>query len=319
MKEQKKPEPVLDELWRRWKEGDEFVPGETKRKSGKASRPSKKKPTIFVAPTNQEMWGDFVLALEAAAKKMIESIALAIDAAVAPVVQRLNEMEKDPNISDLLLKQKRAPLSMPPPHIPEPLSESSEQGYTHARTIDRPEARTDFETADEIQAMLGIATEMEVQSLGKCHRTLLETLAWLGGTGSIEQLSIFSGYSIQSSSFVNSVSDLRTGQWIEGGGARIRLLRAPKEIVLKKKPTLAWMKKKISEIWIHDKLGKCEATILEVLWKHYPAWVAVETIATETKYSQVSSSFVNARSHLKNSKLAEVDRQLGMRANKGRG
>lgn len=137
--------------------------------------------------------------------------------------------------------------------------------------------------------------------LGKCERAILVVLAQRVGTiSSRAQVSVLSGYSKKSSSFVNALGKLRTSGYIIGRGDELQITDSGTENVGDFQPLPTG--KQLHEYW-YGKLGKCEAAILKVLIERYPDRVAKEDVAELSGYSITSSSFVNALGALRSLEL----------------
>lgn len=136
-------------------------------------------------------------------------------------------------------------------------------------------------------------------SLSKCERAILSALAQYPQGRSSNQISILTGYSGTSGGFNNSLSKLRSSEFITRGN--------PIQATQSGLDTLGdWEPLPTGEGLLTHWLGrvsKCERGILETLAANYPAALTSEEIANATGYSGTSGGFNNSLSRLRTLEL----------------
>lgn len=144
------------------------------------------------------------------------------------------------------------------------------------------------------------------EKLGRCETAILTALAQRHPRpSSASQAAILSGYSVNSSTFQNGVSALRTAGLAEGPGRELRMTDAGVSWV-GPVPPAPEVADRIS-LW-HGKLGKCERTLLKHVWGMHPKSVTRAELAEEAGYSVTSSTFQNGLSTLRVLDLIVSDR-----------
>lgn len=133
--------------------------------------------------------------------------------------------------------------------------------------------------------------------LGKCERAVLTAVVQRHpATTTAIQASVISTYSAKSSSFVNALSALRTGEYLTGDRHGMTATRKGLSTVGQVPP---WPRgKELFSLWT-TKLDKAERIILEVLIARPNMEMTKQDISERSGYSTNSSSFVNALSKLR--------------------
>ena len=134
--------------------------------------------------------------------------------------------------------------------------------------------------------------------LGACSRALLNVLAARHPrTTTMPQLAIMSGYSVRSSSFANSVSQLRVARLIEGSRSGLTITLQGQHEAGEITPYPAGSD--LLKYW-SDKLDKCSRALLQVVYDHgQNRDLSRSFIAEKSHYSSNSSSFSNSLSRLR--------------------
>lgn len=147
-------------------------------------------------------------------------------------------------------------------------------------------------------------------NLSKAERNILRAMFWLQDEQATPaKVAFYSGYSVGSGSFNNTLSKLRTAGLIAGWEITADGIAAVPSTV-EEKPTGAELRE-----WLRPKLSKAENAILDALIEHYPERLSGETIAEASGYSAGSGSFNNALSKLRTLQAAEgYERDGGTKA-----
>jgi hypothetical protein len=145
-------------------------------------------------------------------------------------------------------------------------------------------------------------------ALSKAARLLLLALAQRNGKATDRELSVLSGYRITSSSFDNGLSELRTAGYLVGPPEARSMTEAGAVAAGDVSP--APTGRKLLDWWLHGRnargrkrLGKCEATLLQVLYEH--GTLSREELSEKSGYRITSSSFDNGISAIRRLALAD--------------
>lgn len=144
----------------------------------------------------------------------------------------------------------------------------------------------------------------------KCEAALLRVLAARRPSKTTySQLAILSGYSVNSSSFANGVSALRSHGAAVGGRDGIEITHYGDSLagpvpMLPTGPELV-------KTW-GERLAKAERTFLFAIYEAYPTPLTKDELAERTGYSTNSSSFANALSTLRTLELITRGADLGL-------
>lgn len=135
------------------------------------------------------------------------------------------------------------------------------------------------------------------ENIGKCEKSILETLAKFNKPCSRVKIGVFSGYSSKSGGFSNSISRLKSLGYLtaENGTLTLTDLGAAQVVFVKPLPST---NDEILSFWV-NKVGKCPGAILEQLVPVYPNSLSREEVGSLTNYSSTSGGFSNAVSKLK--------------------
>lgn len=139
----------------------------------------------------------------------------------------------------------------------------------------------------------------ENSSLGRCERSILTALAQYPAGRSSNQVAILSGYSVNSGGFNNSLSKLRSSDFITRGNP-IQITEAGLAALGSYDPLPSG--DALIAYWC-GKLGKCEREILLHLTEIYPNLSTTEEVAQATGYSANSGGFNNSLSKLRTLEL----------------
>lgn len=156
----------------------------------------------------------------------------------------------------------------------------------------------------------GDAPKFGTTLFGKAEKAILAAIAHRHPRQCTRaQAAILSGYSIQSSSFSNALSALRTAGLIMGTGDAMQLTDAGHRSdtvrsILDKPPPTA---DAVQGFWLGH-LDRAPREILNHLIMAYPDAAPRSSIAAATNYSETSSSFSNALSTLRSLELITRDR-----------
>jgi predicted transcriptional regulator len=142
-------------------------------------------------------------------------------------------------------------------------------------------------------------------ALGKCSKAILTVLVQQKKPLTKPRLALMAGYSAKSSSFSNSLSELRTKGWVDGRGDLEAT--AAGATALGSVPRLP-VGKALFDYWLnHPRLDKCSRAILTAL-RAAPSAAPIlgkADLARATGYSVTSSSFSNSLSRLRTLGLIE--------------
>ena len=148
------------------------------------------------------------------------------------------------------------------------------------------------------------------KSLGKCARAILSFLASHPKRDFTKiQIGVATGYSITSSGFQNSMSELSTRQLIIRG-PRIKANPAAAKLIVE---LVGGVKPQIfDQNTFKKQLGKCELEIYDILLRQPHSTFTKEDLASRTpsKYSPTSSGFQNSLSRLSSLELLVRDSGL---------
>jgi len=136
----------------------------------------------------------------------------------------------------------------------------------------------------------------EWNDLGRCARAMLLVLAQKSPC-TAQQLAILSQYSLTSSGFANSLSDLRTNGFAEGGRDALRLTTQGSRIIPAGAVRSLPRRGELVDHWV-AKLSKASGTMLRALCEAWPKALTKEQLSEATGYSTTSSGFANALSTL---------------------
>lgn len=142
--------------------------------------------------------------------------------------------------------------------------------------------------------------------LGRCERSIIETLAKFGKPCSKAKIGIFSGYSFTSGGFSNALSKLKTYGLIEYDSGDVTLTEAGLIEVGTIEP-FPTDKDEVIRFWI-NKVGRCAGKILDYLSSVNEA--TKEEVGEQTGYSSTSGGFSNAISKLRTLSLIDADNGL---------
>jgi len=144
--------------------------------------------------------------------------------------------------------------------------------------------------------------------LGKCERAILTALAQYPQGRSSTQVAILSGYSNSSGGFNNSLSKLRTSEYVTRGQP-MQITDAGLKALGEWEPLPTG--RELAEHWM-GQLGLCERKILEALIEAHPNGLDSGQVAELTGYSSSSGGFNNSLSRLRTLEL--ITRGQPMRA-----
>lgn len=136
-------------------------------------------------------------------------------------------------------------------------------------------------------------------TLGKCERAILTALAQYPQGRCVNQVAILTGYSGNSGGFNNSLSKLRSSDYISRGQP-IQITEAGVAALGDWQPLPTG--EALQAHWL-NRVGKCERGILEALLGAYPEGMASEQLAEMTGYSSNSGGFNNSLSRLRTLEL----------------
>lgn len=145
-------------------------------------------------------------------------------------------------------------------------------------------------------------------TLGRAELAILRAAKQIGERATRARLSVLSGYSITSSSFVNALGTLRSRGYIDGRGDDNTITDAGRVAAGEVDPLPSG--EELVQWWA-SRLGKAERAILQSI---ADGASAREAIAAASGYSLTSSSFVNALGKLRTLELVEGrgdDNRLG--------
>lgn len=147
-----------------------------------------------------------------------------------------------------------------------------------------------------------VTTDTGAAKLGKCELALLTVLAQrCDRVTTTAQLSVLSGYSLKSSSFLNALGRLRSLDLAQGGPSDVRATDAGIFRIGTSPPMPTGAA--LLAYWA-GKLGKAEAALLRVLHGDARRNFTAEELSEYSGYSQTSSSFLNAIGKLRGLELA---------------
>lgn len=135
--------------------------------------------------------------------------------------------------------------------------------------------------------------------LGRCERAILTALAQYPQGRAANQIAVLTGYSVGSGGFNNSLSRLRSAQYVTRGNpivitdAGCAALGGYTPLPTGKDLVAHWL----------GQLGKCEASILSALVEVYPEGLTSEEAAQRTGYTASSGGFNNSLSRLRTLEL----------------
>lgn len=136
-------------------------------------------------------------------------------------------------------------------------------------------------------------------SLGRCDRAILTALAQYPYGRSSNQVAVLTGYSGNSGGFNNSLSKLRSSEFITRGNP-MQITEAGLSALGHWEPLPTG--DGLQQHWL-NRSGKCEAAILGVLLKAYPEGMTSEEVAAHTGYAPSSGGFNNSLSKLRTLEL----------------
>jgi len=139
--------------------------------------------------------------------------------------------------------------------------------------------------------------------LGRCEKSILETLAKFNKPCSKVKIGIFAGYSSKSGGFSNAISKLRNVGYVNVNNGDLEITQSGAEQVLFVKP-LPNTNEEILSFWV-NKVGKCAGTILQTVVPIYPNSISKEELGIQTNYSANSGGFSNSISKLRTLGLVE--------------
>jgi hypothetical protein len=143
-------------------------------------------------------------------------------------------------------------------------------------------------------------------ALSKCERAILTSLAQYPQGRTANQVAVLTGYSGNSGGFNNSLSKLRSSEFISRGqplqitGAGLGALGEWEPL-----PTGEGLQRH----WL-QRLSKCEAAILSALLAKYPDGMMADEVAEVTGYEKSSGGFNNSLSRLRILELITRDRPM---------
>lgn len=140
-------------------------------------------------------------------------------------------------------------------------------------------------------------------SLGRCEKSILETLAKFNTTCSRVKVGIFSGYSSTSGGFSNAISKLKSAGLVVAENGNLTITNDGIHQTGNVSP-LPSTNDEILTFWI-NKVGRCPGEILKILIPIYPNSISREDAGTQTNYSASSGGFSNAISKLRTLGLIE--------------
>lgn len=136
--------------------------------------------------------------------------------------------------------------------------------------------------------------------LGKCERAVLTALYWLRNEDATPaKVAFYSDYSAASSTFTNALGRLRHGL-VEGWRITADGIAMVESWQVRDKPTGAELAD-----WLRAKLGQAERKLLDVLIAGFPNRLSNDEIASNSGYSEASSTFTNALGKLRTLEAAE--------------
>lgn len=152
--------------------------------------------------------------------------------------------------------------------------------------------------------------KVEGLELSRPEIAVLQAFYWLiGETATPTKVAFYSGYSVNSSGFKNTVSQLRTKGYIDGWTINVKG-QSVIHTYSKEKPTGPKLRE-----WLRDKLSKSENAILDVLLSHPGKMISYEQLSVESQYSASSSGFKNSVSRLRTIEAIEGNKSTGLSAN----
>lgn len=141
--------------------------------------------------------------------------------------------------------------------------------------------------------------------LGRCERSILETLAKFNESCSKAKIGIFAGYSSKSGGFNNAVSKLKSSGLVIAENGTLSITNEGIQEAGNVSP-LPSTNDEILAFW-KNKTGKCPGAILETLVPIYPNSMSKEDVGNQTNYSANSGGFNNSISKLKTLGLIEAN------------
>lgn len=151
----------------------------------------------------------------------------------------------------------------------------------------------------------------EAESLPKAQRLILTALAQHGGSTK-SRIAVLCHYAVNSGSFSNAISWLRTRGMIYSRGDRFEISLDGLEALGSYDPMPSG--DALIEHWIRD-LPKAESSILRVVREHHPRALTKAEIAQFTGYAADSGSFSNALSKLRTLELIEGRQEIQLSPN----
>jgi hypothetical protein len=145
-------------------------------------------------------------------------------------------------------------------------------------------------------------------SLGRCERAILTALAQYPQGRAANQIAVLTGYSVGSGGFNNSLSRLRSSDYVTRGQP-IQITDSGLQSLGDYTPLPTG--RDLVNHWL-GQLAKCEAAILSALIEVYPEGLTSEQVAEKTNYQASSGGFNNSLSRLRTLEL--ITRGQPMRA-----
>jgi len=146
----------------------------------------------------------------------------------------------------------------------------------------------------------------EIETLSRCERNILIVLAQYAQGRTKNQVAVISGYAVNSGNFNNSLSHLRSQEFIQGFET-LMITSTGIEALGSFDPLPTG--KELAQHWM-GKLGCCERAILKFLIDCYPQTTGKSNVASGTGYAENSGNFNNSLSRLRTLELIEGRAEL---------
>lgn len=200
------------------------------------------------------------------------------------VVKLAQDIEKVKVVNEEIQKVISTPLDLKLPTIPEIITTKlvTKEAQASVR-LDHGELQT-------------ISDPNELP-LGRCEKSILETLAKFNKPCSRVKVGIFSNYSAKSGGFSNAISKLKNLGFLNAQNGDLEITDSGAQQVLFVKPFPS-TNEEVLAFWV-NKVGKCPGAILQAIVPIYPNSMSKEDAGIQTNYSANSGGFSNAISKLR--------------------
>lgn len=139
------------------------------------------------------------------------------------------------------------------------------------------------------------------------ERRILTALAQHGGSRSLRQVALLTGYAGNGGGFRNYIGALRSRGLVEGGREKLSITEAGRDALGDFVPLPQG--RELLAHWL-GQLGKAERSILEVLARAFPVSLSTDQVAESAGYAAEGGGFRNALGRLRTLELIEGGREL---------